>query len=323
MHSSSKIHMGWVEWLLLILLAAIWGGSFFFSKVALAELRPFTLVLGRVGLAALALNLAILATGQRMPGSKKLWGSFLIMGALNNLIPYSLIFWGQTQIASGLASILNATTPLWTVLLAHFLTTDERLTPGRLVGILFGLAGVTTLIGVDAIQGLGLNVLAQLAVVGAAVSYAFAGIYGKRFKGIPPLVTAAGQVTCTTLMMAPIALLIDKPWQLPPPGLNTWAALAGLALLSTAVAYIIYFRLLASAGASNVLLVTFLIPVSALILGTTILGERLAPRAFAGMALIGLGLAAMDGRVFRYLRERIKRPPVTRDADGRRISRSG
>jgi drug/metabolite transporter (DMT)-like permease len=305
MQSATPKMMGPLEWLLLIGLSLLWGASFFFSKVAVAELPPFTLVLGRVAIAALALNLVVIATGHRLPTSFKLWGLFLIMGALNNLIPFSLIFWSQTQIASSLASILNATTPLWTVLLAHLLTQDERLTGLRLAGVLLGLFGVVIMIGPDALQGLGLNVLAQLAVLGATVSYAFAGIFGRRFKGSSAYVTAAGQVTGTTLMMLPIALWVDRPWLLPLPGAQTWGALLGLALLSTALGYIIYFRLLATAGATNVLLVTFLIPISALLLGMTILSERLDLRHFVGMALIGLGLAAIDGRLFRLLRTRL------------------
>lgn len=301
MTKSTTKTMGPLEWSLLIILSILWGGSFFFSKVALAELRPFTVVLGRVVLAAIALNVIVIATGQRMPTSPKMWGFFIIMGTLNNLIPFSLIFWGQTQIASALASILNATTPLWTVLLAHFLTSDERLTANRLGGMLFGLVGVVIMIGPDTLQGLGLNVLAQVAVLGAAISYAFAGIFGKRFRGTSPNVTAAGQVTSTAVMMIPIALAVDRPWLLPAPGLTIWGALVGLALLSTAIAYVIYFRLLATAGATNLLLVTFLIPISALLLGITLLGEHLDLRHIVGMGLIGLGLAAIDGRPLRFL----------------------
>ena len=287
------------EWVLLIILSVLWGGAFFFSKVALGELPPFTVVWGRVTIAAIALNLIVRLTGERLPSTPKAWLAFLFLGLLNNLIPFSLIFWGQTQIPSSLASILNATTPLWTVLLAHLLTSDERLTLNRLGGVLLGVVGVVVTIGPDALLGLGLNTLAQLAVIGAAVSYAFGGIYGKRFKGNPPIVTAAGQVTGTAVMMIPVALFADRPWTLPLPSLTTWGALLGLGVLSTALAYIIYFRLLASVGATNVLLVTFLIPVSALFLGITILGEQLDLRHFLGMAVIGLGLVAMDGRVPR------------------------
>jgi len=311
--STSLKSMGPVEWFLLIILSVLWGGSFFFSKVVLAELGPLTIVLGRVSIAAVVLNVMVRATGQRMLASPRSWGFFLVMGLLNNLVPFSLIFWGQTQIPSAMASILNATTPLWTVLLAHFLTADERLTPGRLSGVVFGLGGVVVAIGPGTLLGLGLDVLAQLAVVGAAISYALAGIYGKRFKGVSPLVTAAGQLTCSTLMVIPVALFVDRPWLLPMPTLTTWGALLALALLSTAVAYVIYFRLLSTAGATNLLLVTFLIPVSALMLGMTLLGEQLDPRTFVGMGLIGLGLVAMDGRLLRTARARFSPQPASRN----------
>jgi drug/metabolite transporter (DMT)-like permease len=291
-----------LEWLMLVLLSILWGGSFFFSKLALAELAPFTVVLGRVAIATLALYLVVRATGQRMPRSPKIWGQFLVMGVLNNLIPFSLIFWGQTHIGSGLASILNATTPLWTVLLAHVLTKDERLTTSKIVGVLVGLAGAAVVIGLDALRGVGSNVLAQFAILGATLSYAFAGIWGKRFKGISPLVTAAGQVTCTTVLMVPIVLLVDRPWTLPGVSLQTLGALAGLGLLSTALAYVLYFSLLARAGATNALLVTLLIPVSVLLLAAAVLGETLDLRHLLGMALIGLGLLVMDGRLLAYLK---------------------
>lgn len=299
--------MGSLEWSLVVILSVLWGGSFFFAEIALNELRPMTIVLGRVGFAAVALIALVYATGHRMPTDVRLWGAFLVMGAINNLIPFSLIVWGQTQIASGLASILNATTPLWTVMLAHLLTEDEKLTPGRLAGVAIGLLGVVVMVGPEMLRGLGLHLAAQLAVIGAAVSYGFAGIFGRRFRGDPPLVTAAGQVTATTVMLLPIVLLVEPPWRLSVPGPATWGAVVGIALLSTALAYVIYFRILATAGATNLLLVTFLIPVSAILLGSTILGERLGATHFAGMALIGLGLAAIDGRPFAVLRDRGRR----------------
>ncbi len=299
-----KRTMGPTEWALLVTLSALWGGSFFFSKVALRELSPLTVVLGRVGLAAVALNALVLLTGGRMPRSPRLWAAFLAMGVLNNLIPFSLIFWGQTRIASGLAAILNATTPLFAVIVAHLLTRDERLSINRLLGVCCGVVGVAIMIGPELLRGVGAQVVAEIAVLGAALSYAFAGVFGRRFRGLPSLVTATGQVTATTAMMLPLALLADRPWRLAPPATATWGALLGLALLSTAVAYIIYFRLLAAAGATNLLLVTLLIPVSALLLGTLILGERLDGRVFAGMAAIGLGMAAIDGRPFALLRDR-------------------
>jgi drug/metabolite transporter (DMT)-like permease len=209
--------------------------------------------------------------------------------------------WGQLRIGSGLASILNATTPLWTVVVAHLLTADEKMNVAKLAGVLIGVAGVAVMIGPIALAGLAGDVAAQLAVIAATLSYAFAGLYGRRFArmGVKPMVVAAGQVGATTLMLLPVALLVDTPWTLPMPGVRTWAALAGLALLSTALAYVLYFRILAKAGATNLLLVTFLIPVSGVLMGVLVLDETLAPRQLAGMALIGLGLAAIDGRLLR------------------------
>ena len=298
--------MGPFEWFLLLSLSVLWGGSFFFGEVALQEFQPFTVVLGRVGIAALALLILVRALGLRMPASISMWGAFFAMGAINNLIPFSLILWGQVQIASGLASILNATTPLFTVVLAHMLTVDERMTPGRIAGVLAGIAGVAVMIGVEVLNGLTANVTAQLLVLGGALSYAFAGIYGRRFRELPPLVTATGQVTASTVLILPVALLLDQPWHAAEVGLITWGALLGLALLSTALAYIIYFRILSTAGATNLLLVTFLIPVSAIILGSLVLDEQLAAKHFAGMALIGLGLALIDGRIFGPFRKLAK-----------------
>jgi drug/metabolite transporter (DMT)-like permease len=287
------------EWGLLITLSLLWGGSFFFTGVALQELPPLTLVVLRVGLAAVILNLLLIAMGVRMPRSMGLWDAFLGMGFLNNALPFCLIVWGQTHIASGLAAILNATTPLWTVVVAHYLTSDERLTKGKIAGVLIGFAGVSVMVGPALLTELGTNAMAQLAVLGAALSYAFAGIFGRRFKrlGVPPLVTATGQVTASTLMLAPVALVVDQPLDLAVPSASTIGAVIGIATLSTAMGYIIYFRLLASAGATNLLLVTFLIPVSAILLGALVLNEHLELRHFAGMAFIGLGLAAIDGRL--------------------------
>lgn len=287
------------DWGLLAALSVLWGGSFLFVGVAVRELPPLTIVALRVLLAALALAAALRIAGVVFPRSRPVWLAFLGMGVLNNAIPFSLIVWGQTQIPSGLASILNATTPLFTVLVAHAFTVDERLTRSRIAGLLIGFAGVVAMIGPGALEALGNDVLAQLAVLAAAVSYAFAGVFGRRFKrlGVPPLATAAGQVCASSLLLVPLALLVDRPWTLPLPSGQAAAAVLALALLSTAVAYILYFRLLASAGATNLLLVTFLIPVSAIALGALVLGERLEPKHFAGMALIGLGLAYIDGRL--------------------------
>lgn len=303
-----------VEWGLLIALSLLWGGSFLFNGILVRELPPFTIVTARVALAVLALWAIVRLSGHAVPRSREAWFAFFGMGVLNNIIPFSLIVWGQTHIASGLASILNATTPLFAVIVAHVLTEDEKMTEGRLAGVLVGFLGVALMIGPSALGDLGTNVLAQLAVLGGAVSYSIAGIFGRRFRrmGLPPLLPAAGQVTASALLMLPVALFVDRPWTLSAPSPEAWAALFGLAFLATALAYVIFFRILATAGATNLMLVTFLIPVSAILLGALVLGEVLAPKHFAGMALIAVGLAAIDGRLLRLVRER--RRPLGSDA---------
>ncbi len=286
------------DWALLGLLSVIWGGSFLFVGVAVRELPPLTIVALRVLLAALALQGVLLVAGMRLPRERQAWAAFVGMGILNNVIPFTLIVWGQTHIASGLASILNATTPLFTVVVAHYLTQDERLTGSRLGGVVVGFVGVAVMIGSAALTSLNAHVLAQLAVLGAALSYAFSGVFGRRFRtlGIPPLVAAAGQVTASSCILLPVSLVVDRPWTLAMPSTGAVLSLLALALVSTAFAYLIFFRLLARAGATNVGLVTFLIPVSAILFGVLILGETLEWRHMAGMALIAAGLMLIDGR---------------------------
>ena len=257
----------------------------------------------RVALAALALAVWLRVTGQAIPTGRAVWLAFFGMGLLNNLLPFCLIFWGQTRIASGLASILNATTPIFSILVAHLLTEDERMTPNKLAGVALGVAGVAVLMG-GGLSARGGQVPALLACLAAALSYGFAGVFGRRFRrmGIAPAVGAFGQIAATTAMMVPVVLVFAPPWQLAAPGMATLAALAGLALLSTALAYIIFFHILAVGGAINSSLVTLLVPVSAILLGSLVLGERLAAGQFAGMALIAAGLLSIDGRLLRLLR---------------------
>ena len=296
--NSVNTTMGPAEWGLLIGLSVLWGGSFFFVGVAVDGLPPLTIVLLRVGLAALMLHVVCGLTGVRLPKDPRAWLALFVMAALNNVVPFCLIVWGRTQIASGLASILNATTPLFTVVVAHLLTRDEKLTTGRVAGVALGFGGVVLMIGPDALAGLGRDAAAQIAVLVASLSYAFASVFGRRFArmGMPPMAVATGQVTASTVMLAPLAAAVEHPWALPIPSGEIWVAVLGLALLSTALAYVVYFRILATAGATNLMLVTFLIPVTAILLGSAVLGERLEPVHFAGMAFIGLGLAAVDGR---------------------------
>lgn len=293
--------MGLKEWGLIIILSIIWGGSFFFNGVAVKEMTPLTIVWFRVALASIILLVAVHLKGLKMPSSPGLWGAFILMGVLNNLLPFSLIVWGQTHIESSLASILNATTPIFSVVLTHVLTREERLTLNRSVGVLIGWVGVTVLIGVQSLRGGGIEVMGQIAVLGAAFTYACAAIYGRRFHGLSSLVVATGMLCGATIVMTPLALIIEQPWNLSP-GITTWMALFGLSTISTSLAYIIYFRVLATAGPTNLLLVTFLIPISAILLGVLILGERLAWNAFVGMSLIFIGLIAIDGRLLTHLK---------------------
>lgn len=289
-------------WAMLVLLSMLWGGSFFFVGVAVTELPPLTIVALRVGLAAITLWIIAFSIGLTPPKSIKVWFSFLIMGLLNNAIPFTLIVWGQTQIASGLASILNASTPIFAVIVAGILLPDERITPLKMLGVLIGFTGVIIMIGVPRLNGQ-VNVLAQLAIIGAALCYAFAGVYGRRFKvmSINPVLTAAGQVSASTMILVPIMLYLDAPLNVPSIGHKTWIAMAALAIFSTAVAYMLYFKILELAGATNVLLVTLLVPVSAIVLGSLFLNESLQLIHFIGMLLIAIGLSAIDGRIWRNL----------------------
>lgn len=294
--------MNGFAWTLLILLSLLWGATFFFWKVLVEHLPPFTAVFGRVAIAALVLNLVLLSRGESLPLTRAAWRRFAIMAALNNAIPFTLIAFGETAIASGLASILNATTPLFTVVVAHVLTDDEKLTPLRLLGVAIGLAGVVVLVGPDLLpHGLSANLVAEVACLLASLSYAFAGVYGRRFSGLSALTAATGQLTAAALLMLPCVLVADQPWLLPAPAASVWLSLVATAVLCTAAGYPVYFRLLAIAGATNLLLVTFLLPITSLLLGATLLHEAITSRALGGMALIGAGLAAIDGRLILRL----------------------
>ncbi len=289
------------DWAILLLLSVIWGGSFFFIEIAIPTVRPFTLVLIRVGLAASALWLYLALRGERLARPPGAYSAFLVLALLNNVIPFVMFAYAQQEITGGLASILNATTPIWGVVVAHLFTRDEKMTPAKVTGVLLGFGGVVVMIGGDFLREIGSALFAQLACLGATLGYALAGVYGRRFKamGISPVGVSTGQLTAGALVLLPLVLLFEPPWRGSAPSLEAWAALAALALVCTSFAYILYFQLLASAGATNSLLVTFLSPITAILLGSLILGEVLELRHFAGMALIGAGLAAIDGRLLR------------------------
>jgi drug/metabolite transporter (DMT)-like permease len=290
------------DWLILLALAAIWGSAFMFIGVAVRHVQPLTYVWLRLAIAAAGLWLFLKVTGKRIELPRQVWGSMIVLALLNNAIPFALFGWGQTHIASGLASILNAMTPIWGVVVAHFLTHDERMSPRKIAGVLLGFGGVAVMIGPSLLSSLGANVLAQLACVIAGLLYALAAVWARRFRGqgISPLSVTTGQLTAGAIIMFPVAMIVDRPWLHAAPPLTAWGAIAALALLCSAFAYVLYFRLIDSAGATNALLVTLLVPPVAILLGGLFLGEQLAPQDFVGLALIALGLAAIDGRVLSF-----------------------
>jgi len=307
MNHSINQQMSPADILMLITLSVLWGGSFFFIEILVRHLPPLTIVTLRVGLAAIALWILIAALRISLPQSREHWSALLVIGLLNNALPFCLITWGQTHIGSGLASIFNAMTPFFTVLVAGALLVDEKITKPKLIGVLVGLLGAVIIIGPEALRGVTGSMLGQITVTGAALSYAFAAAYSRRFKkwGLSPLMVATGQVTMAALILLPLTLIIDKPlstidFQSLP--FEAIGAIVGLAFFSTVIAYVLYFRLIASAGATNAALVTFLIPISAILLGVSILGETFTTLQAIGMVLIGLGLLIMDGRLMQRLR---------------------
>jgi len=296
-----RTQMNGRDWLILGTLALIWGGAFFFIGVAVRHVPPLTYVWLRLTIAAAAMWLFLRFKGQGLGLPRSAWGSILLLALLNNALPFTLFGWGQTHIASGLASILNATTPIWGVVVAHFLTHDERMSPRKIAGVLLGFGGVAVMIGPSLLSSLGSSALAQLACVTASLSYALAAVWARRFRqqGISPLSVTTGQLTAGSAIMLPLAMLVDRPWTHAFPPVTAWGAIVALALLCTAFGYVLYFRLIETSGATNALLVTLLVPPVAILLGGLFLGETLAPQDFIGLSLIALGLAAIDGRVLK------------------------
>lgn len=305
-HPMIRSQMNRGDWTILLVLAVIWGGAFFFIGVAVRHVPPLTYVWIRLTIAAAGMWLYLRFTGQRAGLPREVWGSILLLAVLNNALPFVLIGWGEVHIASGLAAILNATTPIWGVLVAHFLTHDERMNPRKLTGVLLGFGGVVVMMGPSLLSSLGTGTIAELACVAASLVYALAAVWARRFKkmGLSPIGVTTGQLTAGAMVMLPVSLIFDHPWTHALPPLSAWAAIAALALLCTAFAYVLYFRLIETSGATNAMLVTLLVPPVAILLGALFLGETLAPEDFAGLALIALGLAAIDGRLVTNLSKR-------------------
>jgi drug/metabolite transporter (DMT)-like permease len=292
------------EWGLLALLSLLWGGSFFFVGVAVKELPPLTLAALRVGLAALILWASAPLTGAAPPRNGKALAALALLGLGNNALPFALIAWGQTHLAAGLASILNAATPLFAVLVAHVFTAEEKLSRFKIIGTAAGMAGVAWVIGPDLLWGQAkVNAWAEGAVLLAALSYAASAVFARRVRalGLKPLDVATGQATAGAIYLVPLALFVDAPWSLPVPSPAVVASVFAIAGLCTALAYVVYFRILSGAGATNVLMVILVAPATSVVLGALFLHERLLARQFFGFALIAIGLAFIDGRLPRAL----------------------
>lgn len=287
------------NWIMLAVLGAIWGGSFLFAKVAVAEIPPLVLVFFRVSIACAVLLAVLWYQGLFGRLEKRLALPFLVMGFLNNAVPFSLLFFGQTAIGAGLASILNATTPVFTVIVSSLLARQETLRAHRVAGVVLGVAGVAVMLS-GSLSGLASDpVWAQLCCLGAAVSYACAATFARRFRDVPAQVAATGQLMGSSLIMLPVALYAGANWSPLAPGLTVWANVVALGILATALAYLIYFRLLSEAGATNASLVTLIVPASALFFGWLILGENLGQLQLGGFAILLAGLVVLDGRILQ------------------------
>jgi drug/metabolite transporter (DMT)-like permease len=293
------------DWAILLVLALIWGAAFFFIHVAVAHVAPLTYVWLRLSIAAVGLLAWMRWKGEKLSLPLPVWGAILLLALLNNVVPFALFGWAQQHIASGLASILNATTPIWGVVVAHIATSDEKITPAKLIGVVVGFVGVATMIGPDLLMS-GESIVPQLACIAASLCYALAGVWARRFRpmGLKPLKVATAQLLVGALVMTPVSLTVAEPWIGGSPSLAALGAITVLALACTALGYVLYFRLIDSAGATNATLVTLLVPPIAILLGALVLGELLNGTQFLGFAFTALGLAVIDGRLIAAVRRK-------------------
>ncbi len=289
-------------WGMLLLLSILWGGSFLFVEIGLEELPPVSIVAFRVTFAAIAAIILLKVTSQPFPRDFSLWRSFLLMGLVNNVMPFMLIVWGQQYVLGGVAAILNASTPVFAVLVAQVFTSDEKLTLEKTVGLIVAIIGVVIVIGLDVVANFSMNNLGQFAILAAGISYAVASVFGRRFgkAGIAPLTVTTGQLTIATLVLVPLAFWFDGDLLQRSMSLRVVWAMIGLAIVSTTLAYLLYFKLIATAGATNATLVTILVPVSAIVLTWALLGEQLPSSALEGMLVIAAGLLILDGRILQW-----------------------
>ncbi|MEX1146849.1 MAG: DMT family transporter [Sphingomonadales bacterium] len=296
--------MGLIEWVFLFSLALLWGTAFAMTVIGLGELPPFTLAFGRIFVAALTLLALIRLFGTRLPRGGEAWRAIITSAFIGNAIPFSLIAWGQQHIPSSLSGVLMATAPLFTLVIAHFSTVDERMTGAKAAALLLGFVAVVVLVGPDALGGVASSVTGQLALLGAAFCYAGASVYGRRFRtmNLKPLPLAGAQLSAASVMMVPVVLALEQPWLIAMPSITGWLAVMELGVVATALPYIIYFRVLAVGGATNLMLVTFMVPVVAVTTGALMLGEMLEVRHFVATGILILSLAAIDGRIFKWWR---------------------
>ena len=293
-------------WAELLLLSLIWGASFLSIRIALDEIGPLTAVAHRTGWAMLILWVYVLVRRLAVPMDLRVWAAFLVMGLLNNVIPFSLMAWGQLRIETGLTSILNAATAIFGVIAAAVFFADERLTARKVIGVTLGFLGVSTAIGLAAFKNFDIRSLGQLAVIGGTISYALAGVWARKKLGhLTPQVAAAGMLTCASIMTIPAAWLIEGPMTLDLAP-QTWAAIGYYAVVATAIAYMLYYRVLAMAGSGNLMLCTLLVAPVAIVLGAIVLGEDLPLRAYIGFTILALGLVILDGRLFKALQYRAR-----------------
>jgi len=294
-------------WAELLLLSFIWGGSFLSIRIALDEIGPLTAVAHRTGWAMLILWAYVVARRLALPIGWRVWGAFLVMGLLNNVIPFSLMAWGQLHIETGLTSILNASTAIFGVIAAAVFFADEQLTARKAIGVTIGFAGVSTAIGLAAFKDFDIRSLGQLAVIGGTISYALAGVWARRMLGhLSPQVAAAGMLSGASLIAIPMAYVVEGPFRLDLEP-RTWAAISYYAIVATAIAYMLYYPVLGMAGSGNLMLCTLLVAPVAIVLGAVVLGEALPLRAYAGFTLLALGLLILDGRIWKAVKYRTGR----------------
>ncbi len=293
------------QWLQLLALAVIWGSSYMLLGLALRELPPLTIVMLRLGIAALVMVAVVQALRLAWPVSFRAWLPFLVMGLFNNVIPFTAIGYGQLEIASGLTSVIVATTPLWTLLLSRAFVAGTRIGGLQVAGILFGIVGVCVLFGPEILAGKRTTLFGMMLVLSAAVSYGCAGAWGGRLRAVPPMVSTGCQLICSALVMAAVAVAVDKPWTLAMPGGTTVFAVLVLAVISTALAYVVFYRVLAASGGTNAMLVTLMMPPISIWLGIVVLDETFTMRYAMGALIIAAGLVVIDGRLPRAMGRRM------------------